>query len=95
MRTNSRFCWEQVDVRGYVDLHPQFREDLSSRVIKVRYLIVDVENSYYVLLERPSLNALGVIISKRQLAIKLPSNDEDIITIHVICALIGIVIWPT
>lgn len=38
--------------------------------------------SYNILLDRPSLNALGVIVSTPHLAMKFPSDTESIITAH-------------
>lgn len=58
------FSGERVNTRGYVDLHTKFgRVDRGCRTILVRYLIVDVNTSYNVLLGRPSLNKLVAIVS--------------------------------
>lgn len=46
-------------------------------------MIVHAYTSYNILLGRPSLNALGIVVSTLHLAMKLSSNDETIITVYV------------
>lgn len=73
-----------MDTRGYIDLYTIFGEEKHmSRTIKIIYLIVEVNTSYNILLERPSLNHLGIIISMPHLAMMFPSIFGDIITVHV------------
>jgi len=55
----------------------------GSKTIKIRYLLIDTNTSYNVLLGRPSLNLLGAIVSTPHLAMKFPSSMGDIITVHV------------
>jgi len=43
---------------------------------------VEAHTSYNILLGRPSINALGVIVSTPHLAMKFPSPQGDIITVH-------------
>jgi len=78
------FLGERVDTRGYIDLYTKFGEGKTeSKTIKIRYLLVDANTSYNVLLGRPSLNQLGVIMSTPNLAMKFPSPSGDVITVHV------------
>ena len=78
------FSGERVETRGYVDLYTKLGSERTLfRTIKIRYLIVDANTSYNVLLERPSLNALGAIVSTPHLAMKFPSSTGNIVTIHV------------
>jgi len=73
-----------VDTKGYVNLYTKFGgERPLSKIVKIRYLIVNANTLYNVLFGRPSLNALGAIISTPHLAMKFPSLTGDIITIHV------------
>jgi len=54
------FSRERVDTRGFIDLYVKFGEGgLQSRTIKIRYLLVDTNTSYNILLGRPSLNQLS------------------------------------
>jgi len=54
------FSGERLDMRGYIDLYTKFGEgDREFKTIKVRYLIIDANTSYNVLLGRPSLTKWG------------------------------------
>jgi len=78
------FWGERVDTRGYIDLYTTFgREGCLSKTIKVRYLLVNANNSYNIVLKRPSINRLGAIVSTPHLAMKFPSATGDIATIQV------------
>lgn len=50
------FAGEQVMVRGYIDLDTIFGEDECARVLKVRYLVLQVVASYNVIIGRNTLN---------------------------------------
>ena len=76
------FAGERVPTKGYVDLHKTFGEGQGVRTILIRYLVVDAHTSYNVLLGRPSLNAIGAIVSTPHLAMKFPSPSGDILTVH-------------
>jgi len=54
----------------------------GSKVIKICYLVVDGDTSYNALLGRPSLNALGTIVSTPDLTMKFPAKDGSIVTIY-------------
>jgi len=46
-----RFSGERIDTRGYIDLYNKFGEaDRGHKTIMVRYLIIDANTSYNVLL---------------------------------------------
>jgi len=80
------FSGERVDTKGYIDLYTKFRgkEGKSgSKTIKIRYLLIDANTSYNVLLGRPSLNLLGAIVPTPHLAMKFLSSMGDNITVHV------------
>lgn len=47
------FARERVDTRGYVDLRMSLGVDKEVREVKVRFLLVDVDTSYNVLLGWP------------------------------------------
>jgi len=77
------FSGERVDTKGYIDLRTKFgNTDRGHRMILVRYLIVDVNTSYNVLLGRPSLNKLGAIVSTPHLAMKFPTERGDVATVY-------------
>lgn len=56
------FTGERVDTRGYVDLRTSLGTDINAKEIKVRFLLVDANTSYNVLLGRPFLNAFRAIV---------------------------------
>lgn len=60
------FSGEQVDTKGYIDLYTRFGEGRTqSRKIKIRYLLVEANTLYNILLRQPSLNQLDAIVSTR------------------------------
>jgi len=77
------FSGERVNTKGYIELFTKFGAGRTTRTVKIRYLIVDADTSYNILLGRPSLNILGAVISTYHLAIKFPSTSGDIVTVHV------------
>ena len=48
----------------------------------MRYLLVEANTSYNVLLGRPCLNAFGAIVSTPHLAMKFPADKGGICTVH-------------
>nr|KYP67144.1 Transposon Ty3-I Gag-Pol polyprotein [Cajanus cajan] len=77
------FSGERVMTRGSIDLYTRFGFDQkSSREIKIRYIVVHANTSYNILLGRPSINALGAIVSTPHLCMKFPSRDGQVITVH-------------
>jgi len=78
------FSGERFDTRGYINLYTKFGEGrVHNIMIKIRYLLVEANTSYNVLLDKPSLNQLRGIVSTPHLVIKFPSSSGDIIIIHV------------
>jgi len=77
------FSGERVDTKGYIDLHTKFGDtDQGHRTIIVKYLIVDGNTSYNVLLGRPSLNKLGAIVSTPNLAMKFLTEHGNVATVY-------------
>jgi len=78
------FSGERVDNREYMDLYTSFgEEECLRKTIQIRYLLVNANTLYNVLLGRSSINRLRAIVSTPHLAIKFPSTDDDIVTVHV------------
>ena len=77
------FSGERVDTRGFIDLYTTFGNDYLSKTINIRYLLVNANTSYNILLGRPSINRLKAIVSTPHLAMKFPSVNRDIATVHV------------
>ncbi|XP_020211150.1 uncharacterized protein LOC109795981 [Cajanus cajan] len=74
---------ERVMTRGCIDLYTRFGFDQKySKEIKIRYIVVHANTSYNILLGRPSINALGAIVSTPHLCMKFPSRDGQVITMH-------------
>jgi len=78
------FSGEREDTRGYIDLYTMIGDEgCLSKTIKFRYLLVNENTSYNILLKCPSINCLGAIVSTPHLAMKFTSAISDIATIHV------------
>lgn len=76
------FAGERVDTKGYVDLRVSLGVERGAKELKVRFLLVEVDTSYNVLLGRPCLNAFGVIVSTPHLTMKYPSDDGRVCTVR-------------
>ncbi|XP_047155526.1 uncharacterized protein LOC124826672, partial [Vigna umbellata] len=76
------FSGERVDTRGYVDLRTYLGTERNDKEVKTRFLLVEENTSYNVLLGRPCLNAFGVIVSTLHLKLKFPSDRGTICTVR-------------
>jgi len=76
------FSGERVDTRGYLDLRTRIDSRRDDQEVRVRFLLVEANTSYNVLLGRPCLNAFGAIVSTLHLAMKFPSDKGTICTVH-------------
>lgn len=76
------FVGERVDIRGYIDLRTSLGVDKKAREITVRFLLVEADTSYNVLLGRPCLNAFGAIVSTPHLTLKYPTEDGEVHTVR-------------
>ncbi|XP_068492070.1 uncharacterized protein [Phaseolus vulgaris] len=79
-------CWygftgDQVEVRGYLELRKTFTDGTASRTESIRYLVVNVNSAYNILLGRPSLNRLRAVASTRHMKMKLPDLSGKVIMI--------------
>ena len=76
------FSGERVGIKGYIELYTTFGEGKNTRTIKIRYLVIDANTSYNILLGRLSINRLMAIVSTPHLAMKFPSRTRDILMVH-------------
>ena len=58
-----------------------FSNGVSSRMISIKYLMVNAVSTYNFLLGRPSLNRLGVMALTRHMKMKLSSLEGGVIVI--------------
>lgn len=70
---------EHVDIRGYVDPRTRLDTDRDVKELRVRYLLVEVNTSYDILMGKPCLNAFGVIILTPHLSTKFTSDKGTIV----------------
>jgi len=56
------FSGERVGSRGYIELYTTFGKGNSNKTIKIRYLVIDANTLYNILLGPPSINRLRAII---------------------------------
>ncbi|GAU30099.1 hypothetical protein TSUD_55830 [Trifolium subterraneum] len=71
------FSGESVEILGYVDLRTTFGEGENAKTIMVKYIIVDGQSSYNLILGRPALNGLGAIVFTSHLCIKYPLEGDE------------------
>ncbi|RDX81353.1 hypothetical protein CR513_37981, partial [Mucuna pruriens] len=71
-----------ISFPGYINL-TTFGVKHSLRIIFVRYLLVNTETLYNILINRPILNELGAIVSTPYLAMKFLFVRSTIVTIYV------------
>jgi len=68
------FADNQVEVRGYLELRTTFTDGTASRTENIRYLVVNANSAYNILLGRPALNRLNM-------KMKLPDLSGEVIVI--------------
>jgi len=71
-----------VEVRGYLELRTTFRDGMMSRTESIRYLVVNANSAYNILLGRPTLNRLRAVASTRHMKMKLPDLSGKVIVIN-------------
>ena len=72
----------QVEVRGYLELRTTFTDRRASRTESIRYLVVNANSAYNILLGRPVLNRLNAVSSTRHMKMKLPDLSGKVIVIR-------------
>jgi len=70
-----------VEVRGHIELRTNFIDGTASRIVNIRYLVVNAPSAYNILLGRPALNRTRAVASTRHMKMKLPSLEGAVITI--------------
>jgi len=75
------FADNPVEVRGYLDLRTTFTDGTTSRTESIRYLLVNANSAYNILLGRPALNRLRAVSSTRHMKMKLPDLSGKVIVI--------------
>jgi len=75
------FADHQVEVRGYLELRTTFTDGEASRTESIRYLVVNANSAFNILLGRPTLNRLNEVASTRHMKMKLPDLSGKVIVI--------------
>jgi len=75
------FADNLVEVRGYLELRTTFTDGPASRTESIRYLVVNANSAYNILLGRPALNRLRAVSSTRHMKMKLPDLSGKVIVI--------------
>jgi len=70
-----------VEIREYVELRTSFSDNIGTKTITIRYIVVNAFSAYNLLLGRPFLNRLGAIVSTVHMEMKLPSLEGEVIII--------------
>jgi len=77
------FSGERVDTHDYLDLRTRIGSRRDGREVRIRYILVEANTSYNILLGRPCLNAFGAIVSTFHLTMRFWSDKGTICTVHV------------
>ncbi|XP_020206440.1 uncharacterized protein LOC109791543 [Cajanus cajan] len=72
------FAGDQVMARGYVDLEMTFGQGSQMKTVTIRYLVMNAQSSYNILISRPTLNKVGAIVSTSHLKVKYPLSNGDV-----------------
>jgi len=75
------FADNQVEVRGYLELRITFIDGEASRTESIRYLVVNANSAYNILLGRRALNRLNAVASTRHMKMKVPDLSGKVIVI--------------
>ena len=75
------FVGDQVEVRGYLELRTTFTDGTTSRTKSIRYLVINSNSAYNILLGRPALNRLRAVASTRHMKMKLLDLSGRVIVI--------------
>ena len=75
------FAVNPVEVRGYLELRTTFTDGAASRTKSIRYLVVNTNSAYNILLGRPALNRLRAVSSICHMKMKLPDLSGKVIVI--------------
>ena len=75
------FADNPVEVRSYLELRTTFTNGATSRTESIRYLIVNANSAYNILLGRPALNRLRAVSSTHHMKMKLPDLSGKVIVI--------------
>ena len=75
------FAGDQVEVRGHLELRTTFTDGVASRIMNIRYLVVNAPSAYNILLGRPMLNRLRAVASTRHMKMKFPDLGGKVIFI--------------
>ena len=75
------FAGDQLEVRDYLELWTTFMDSTASCTENIRYLVVNANSAYNILLGRPTLNRLRGVSSTRHMKLKLPDLSGRVIVI--------------
>ena len=70
-----------MEVRGYLEVRTTFTDVAASRTESIRYLVVNANSAYNILLGRTALNRLRAVSSTRHMKMKLPNLSGKVIVI--------------
>ena len=68
-------------MRGYLELRTTFTDGTTSHTESIRYLVVNANSAYNILLGRPALNRLRAVSSTHHMKMKLPDLSGRVIVI--------------
>jgi len=75
------FAGDQVEVRDYLELRTTFTDGTAARTESIRYLVVNANSAYNILLGMPALNRHRGVSSTRHMKLKLSDLSRRVIVI--------------
>ena len=75
------FVGDQVEVHDYLELRTTLTDGTASHTENIRYLEVNANSAYNILLGRPALNRLRWVSSTRHMKLKLPDLSGRVIVL--------------
>jgi len=76
------FTGDRIIPQRYLETRLTLEGEGKAKTIPARFLVVDYLQAYNVILGRPTLNAIGAIVSTRHLAMKFIGDQGKVVTIH-------------
>ena len=76
------FTGDTISPKVYVKIKVTLFGRGGNRLVEVKFLVVDCPLAYNAILGRPTLNALGAVVSTLHMAMKFPSDRDDIVTVR-------------
>jgi hypothetical protein len=76
------FTRDSISPKGYVKMKVTFSGMGGIHSVEVKFLVVDYPSACNAILGMPTLNALGAVVSTLHMAMKFPTDRDNIVTVR-------------